>query len=253
MSIFWRTVRPLGFVTGLYDRLIPSAYHHALERMVEAVELDPGFRVVDVGCRTGCLIDPLRGPLGRLRGHYTGVDANTAALRRARQRSYDAALADYTTLVEGSITRALPLPSASQDGAFAHFTFYKIPDASERSQCLREMHRVVKPGGFVALLDPGPEHTGRAVVDETRELRDRAIYVDAREQWFEERILLPFILRFEDGLSRQIAKGAYASRTPEAVRAELLAAGFEITGAEDLYGGGSHLVIGRKPGEGQAS
>lgn len=63
---------------------------------------------------------------------------------------------DRVSLVEGD-AQALPFTNASFDGACISFGIRNVPD---RQKGLREMHRVVKPGGRVVVLELGEPHGG---------------------------------------------------------------------------------------------
>ena len=49
--------------------------------------------------------------------------------------------------------RALPLPDRSVDAVVASLSIHNIPDIKGRAQAIQEIHRVLKPGGQIALLD----------------------------------------------------------------------------------------------------
>lgn len=98
--------------------------------------LKPGMRVLDAGCGPGTITRgfvPVAGPLGRV----LGVDAEPAQFRRESTVDF----------VAGSVY-ALPVPTDSMDVAFAHGLFEHLRRPGE---ALREMRRVLKPGGTLAL------------------------------------------------------------------------------------------------------
>ncbi len=101
-----------------------------------------GAAVVDVCTGTGALAAALRrrvGPTGRV----TGVDFTPAMLEEARRRVPGVAF------VAGD-ARALPLPSASQDAATMAFGLRNI---DQPVAALAELHRVVRPGCRVVVLE----------------------------------------------------------------------------------------------------
>ena len=49
--------------------------------------------------------------------------------------------------------RELPLPDNSVDAVVASLSIHNIPDKQGRAKAMQEIHRVIKPGGQVALLD----------------------------------------------------------------------------------------------------
>jgi ubiquinone/menaquinone biosynthesis C-methylase UbiE len=79
----------------------------------------------------------------------SGIDISSAMLARARARC--PTLAAAGRLHEMDVT-ALDFPTASFDGAVATFLFCVLPDQLQVS-ALRELGRVVKPGGKIRLLE----------------------------------------------------------------------------------------------------
>jgi demethylmenaquinone methyltransferase/2-methoxy-6-polyprenyl-1,4-benzoquinol methylase len=101
-----------------------------------------GGHVLDVATGTGLVAAEL------LRRGFTvtGVDQSAGMLVRARRR-----FADRVTLVEAS-AESLPLADAS----FDHLTFtYLLRYVADPGSTLRELARVVRPGGVVASLEFG--------------------------------------------------------------------------------------------------
>jgi SAM-dependent methyltransferase len=106
--------------------------------------LRDGHSVLDVGCGTG---DDLRalaelvGPTGRV----VGVERSAEMLARARERTrglpVDVRLGD---------AQRLDFPDSSFDGCRADRVFQHLPDPR---QAMRELVRVARPGGRVAVVD----------------------------------------------------------------------------------------------------
>ncbi|MFF9815645.1 class I SAM-dependent methyltransferase [Streptomyces sp. NPDC014006] len=107
--------------------------------------LRPGDRVLDAGCGTGRALTPLRAAVGPM-GVVVGADLTPAMLRAAVQAGRDRdgllVLADVS---------ALPLRSASLDAVFAAGLIAHLPRPADN---LRELARVVRPGGVLALFHP---------------------------------------------------------------------------------------------------
>ena len=119
--------------------LLGGSYHpggiELTLRMMRAVDLRAGATVLDVACGTG---ESLRAILEEFSAHGIGVDTAVVSSRDARleRRRGDA--------------HALPCEDASVDIVLcecALSTFVDQPGA------LREMHRVLRPGGFIAVSD----------------------------------------------------------------------------------------------------
>jgi demethylmenaquinone methyltransferase/2-methoxy-6-polyprenyl-1,4-benzoquinol methylase len=101
-----------------------------------------GGRVLDVATGTGLVAELLLE-----RGHVvTGLDQSTEMLALARAR-FDGRV----TLVEAP-AEALPFP----DGSFDHLTFtYLLRYVEDPGAVLKELARVVRPGGTIAMLEFG--------------------------------------------------------------------------------------------------
>ncbi|MEU9308394.1 class I SAM-dependent methyltransferase [Streptomyces sp. NPDC048256] len=107
--------------------------------------LRAGARVLDAGCGTGRALTPLRAAVGPS-GVVVGADLTpamlAAAVRAGRDRAGKLMVADVT---------ALPFRSASLDAVFAAGLVAHLPRPREN---LRELARVVRPGGTLALFHP---------------------------------------------------------------------------------------------------
>jgi SAM-dependent methyltransferase len=112
---------------------------------VDALGLREGDHVLDAGCGTGRALTPLRAAVGRS-GAVLGADLTPAmleaAVRAGRDRHGMLLLADVS---------ALPLRTESLVAVFAAGLIAHLPHPAEN---LRELARVVRPGGLLALFHP---------------------------------------------------------------------------------------------------
>ncbi|MFD3376813.1 MULTISPECIES: class I SAM-dependent methyltransferase [unclassified Streptomyces] len=112
---------------------------------VTELGLREGDRVLDAGCGTGRALPPLRdavGPSGVVLGADLTPAMLQAAVRAGRDRVGQLLLADVA---------GLPLRSESLDAVFAAGLVAHLPNPSEN---LRELARVVRPAGTLALFHP---------------------------------------------------------------------------------------------------
>ena len=103
-------------------------------------------RLLDVACGTGRTLHQLAVAHPTMR--LTGVDLSPAYVRTARRRLDD--VAELTLAVENA--EALPWADASFDIATSVYLFHELPSNARRN-VMREMFRVVRPGGLVVIED----------------------------------------------------------------------------------------------------
>jgi ubiquinone/menaquinone biosynthesis C-methylase UbiE len=107
--------------------------------------LPPGGAVLEIGPGPGLLLEQLAGR----HPFAAGLDLSPGMLRQAQHRLRQAHRP--TRLMQGDALR-LPLPSESLDGIATTFAFSAIPDGLA---AMREMTRVLRPYGVLALVDAG--------------------------------------------------------------------------------------------------
>jgi len=108
-----------------------------------ALDAQPGDNVLDVGCGPGFDLLHAVEAVGHA-GTVTGVDLAPAMLALAQRRTEGHA---NVRLIEASATE-LPLEDGSVDRAVSVQVLEYVADTG---QALRELHRVLRPGGHVVL------------------------------------------------------------------------------------------------------
>jgi len=116
-----------------------SLRSRALTRLIA-----PGLRVADVGTGTGILA----AELARLGAQVIAIDHSPRMLESARAK-LSAAGIEGVELRAGE-ARALPVEDASVDAAFTHMVLHYLPSPAE---AIRELARIVRPGGVVVVVD----------------------------------------------------------------------------------------------------
>jgi SAM-dependent methyltransferase len=128
----WADARAYEDYIGIWSRAVAPQFAAWLA-------VAPGSRWLDVGCGTGTVAEAL---LEAGAGHMTGIDQSPAylAFARARLPKRD------VTLLQGHAA-CIELADGAVDGAAAGLllNFLSLP-----SDAVREMARVVRPGGTVA-------------------------------------------------------------------------------------------------------
>lgn len=116
------------------------------EAIVEAAKVAPGMRVLDIACGTGepsiTIANLLHGT-----GEVVGVDLSAGPLALAAGRARQRGLSNVR--FQETDVHQLPFPDSSFDRITSRLGVMFFADLP---QALREMHRVLKPGGRVALL-----------------------------------------------------------------------------------------------------
>ena len=146
-----------------YERdLVPALFEQWVSRTADALDLRPGDRVLDVACGTGIVA---REALSRVspEGLVAGLDLNPGMLTVARR------VAPGVEWRQGDAA-ALPFQDTVFDAVSAQFALMFFPD---REAALREMWRVLAPGGRLAVAVWSPIETCPAEAGLLAILRDR--------------------------------------------------------------------------------
>ena len=114
--------------------------------LMARLPLAPDFTVVEIGSGTGVYARAIR---PRVR-HLVGVELQRGLIEQARAR-------DASLLQVQASALALPMPSGTVDLVYLVTVLGEVTDQAE---ALREMHRVLRPGGFLAIAEhlPDPDY-----------------------------------------------------------------------------------------------
>jgi ubiquinone/menaquinone biosynthesis C-methylase UbiE len=115
--------------------------------LVEAARLQLGERVVDVACGTGVVARLAADQVGP-RGAVTGVDVNAGMVSVARSVPADGAAIEWLEADAASTG----LPDTTYDAVLCQLGLQFFPD---RPAAVREMRRVLAPGGRILVNVPG--------------------------------------------------------------------------------------------------
>jgi SAM-dependent methyltransferase len=128
--------------------------------VLELTGLAPGMRVLDVGCGNGTYLRRLRGRQVRA----AGCDLSMGMLRAAPHRA-----------LLNADAAALPLRDGAVDAVIAANVLDLVP---ERARTLREVRRVLVPGGVCVAVTNGHQH-----LRSLRELVERAVRWETPGWW----------------------------------------------------------------------
>jgi demethylmenaquinone methyltransferase/2-methoxy-6-polyprenyl-1,4-benzoquinol methylase len=116
-------------------------------KTARALSLKPGARVLDLATGTADLA--LRVAREEAGCHVVGLDPSARMLEVGRRKVEQQKLSERIELVQGD-AQSLPFEDRSFDGVCIAFGIRNVPD---RPKALREMARVTRPGGRIAILE----------------------------------------------------------------------------------------------------
>ena len=199
-------------------------------RTARALALDdaPGPpRVLDLATGTGdlALLIAKRHRASRV----VGLDPAGRMLERARVKARAAGLADRVELLTGD-AETLPFPDDSFDGVTIAFGIRNVPD---RARALREMRRVTRPGGRVAVLELSEPEGG----------------VLGRAARFHVHTMVPWIGALLSGESeyRYLQRSIAAFPPAPEFAAMMRDAGLDVLRVDRLTFGVCHLYVAARP------
>jgi demethylmenaquinone methyltransferase/2-methoxy-6-polyprenyl-1,4-benzoquinol methylase len=211
-------------VYDVMNRLMTAGLDQRWRRLAVSEVVWPGDRVLDVCCGTGDLAVAAEQRGGRV----VGLDFSERMLERARRKS------GTIEWVRGDAL-ALPFGDGEFDAATVGFGIRNLKDLEAG---LRELPRVLRPGGHVAVLEI---------------TRPRGILRPFFRLWFD--ILVPLAGRVLPGGKAYTYLPASVRRFPgaEDLSALLRSAGFDDVRYRLLGGGIVALHTGRRPAEERSS
>ena len=203
-----------------YESLfVPALFGQWAPRVADLAHLQPGHRVLDVACGTGTLA---REVAARVRpgGHVAGIDPGAGMIAVARELAPDV---DWHT----GVAEKIPFPDDSFDAVVSQFglMFFSDPD-----QALREMVRVLKPGGPLVIavwasLASTPAYAAEA------ELFHRLAGPEAGNA-----VRAPYTLGDEDTLANLLQRNGVASPHVRTVRGQARFPSIRVMVEADLRG-----------------
>ncbi len=178
------STQELEQVAEVYEQLLaPTLFEMWTQRLVDAAEILPGQHVLDVACGTGILARTVAARVGQ-NGSVSAVDINPGMLAMAKR------ISPAIDWCKGS-AEELPYEDNSFDAVVSQFglMLFSAPETA-----LREMRRVLKPGGHLAV----------AVFDSIDNLPAYAAMADVYERLVDKSVADALRVPFSMGNTNQL-------------------------------------------------
>jgi ubiquinone/menaquinone biosynthesis C-methylase UbiE len=222
----------------VYDALNElDDYRGCLDRVIRAMAIAPGRRVLDAGSGTGNLSIPLR----RAGARVTSMDFSGEAIRAHRAKDPGA------EVIQASLEEPLPFGDAEFDGVACLSVLFAISRPGVKL-ALREFRRVLKPGGLlvVTAMRPGQSKIAALAKHFAARARLLSFFGFARELLATAGPLLG-MLYYNIRMYALRRRGGYHRFSRQELLAEIGEAGFVDLGYDTTYGGRFHLVTALAP------
>jgi phosphatidylethanolamine/phosphatidyl-N-methylethanolamine N-methyltransferase len=137
----WNRLR-YTFYLPVYDVIADRVFRRYRKRSVQLLEAKPTDAILILGAGTGLDLPYLQGYT-----HLTAIDITPGMIGKLKQRAEKLSIPVHAQVMNG---QQLRFPDASFDAVILHLILAVIPDPVA---CIKEVERVLKPGGTVMVFD----------------------------------------------------------------------------------------------------
>ena len=169
-------------------------------RVAEALALNPGERVLDIGCGRGGWALLMARRVGA-NGAVYAFDRRLENVAATRNRAQAQGIGNLHVW-RGNAALALPLPDQAIDYCLLCMVLHHLVERDQHIDALAQIHRVLKPGGRLAVVEfekieppPGPPAGLRLARAATRTLVEQAGFVCGDVHAIEMHVYLQSFLR----------------------------------------------------------
>lgn len=149
-----RYIPALSFrwLTPLYDPILKWVMREETfkRRLTAESNIQPGMKVLDLGCGTGTLTVMLKQAYPNAK--ITGLDGDPEVLDIARIKSRG-----LNIQWDEGLTSSLPYPDSAFDRVVTSLVIHHLVTPDKR-RAFQEVYRVLRPSGELYVLDFGPPH-----------------------------------------------------------------------------------------------
>jgi len=153
-------------ISAAYDLIADSGEHAAREKGLEALDVQPGEQVLEIGYGTGHCVLELAQSVGE-NGNVSGVDISSGMHDAAIQRLANAGLAERVDLRVAAVP-PIPWPDNTFDVVTMSFTLELFP-LEQIPAVLAESKRVLRPTGRIGIVSMSvtPDGEKDSVIEKT--------------------------------------------------------------------------------------
>ncbi len=157
LSWWWLTLGAWGCWTAI--SMLRGSLHGKFvvrDRLLDGLAIEGAEKILDVGCGRGLLL--LSAAKRLTTGKAVGVDiwqTKDQSGNKPETTLRNATLEGVSDKIElkTADARKLPFEDASFDAVISSLAIHNLPDAAGRADVIREIVRVLKPGGKLAIYD----------------------------------------------------------------------------------------------------